>query len=201
MEPDIFANELVGKPGGILISDTINGEPIVLLGKSNIPKRANEYEGFGGKWEPEDISSLHTALREMIEEFFNCKVSTKFINQLAIQMVNSPHILKRTELNGMSYLINLVGLEFIFAQLTGSGESGTSELAQYKTQSNRFDYQTYITNRVITEIPSNGINEINSIHICKLSDIKNRIYDLRWFTSKIIYEMLIKPSKNKQIIL
>lgn len=197
MEPNIFVNELVGKPGGILISDTIDGTQVVFLGKSNIPKRANEYEGFGGKWEPEDISSLHTALREMIEEFFNLKVSTQFINQLAIQMVSSPHIIKRVELHGMSYQINLVGLDFVFAQLVGSGEPGTSELSQYKTQTNRFDYQTYITNRIINAIPASGINEINSIHICKLSDIKKRVYDLRWFTSKIIYEMLIKPTKNQ----
>ena len=196
MEPDIFANELVGKPGGILISDTIDGTQVVFLGKSNIPKRANEYEGFGGKWEPEDISSLHTALREMIEEFFNLKVSTGFINQLAIQMVSSPYIIKRVELHGMSYLINLNGLDFIFVQLVGSGEPGTQELVQYKTQSNRFDYQTYFTTRVINAIPANGINEINSIHICKLSDIKNKVYDLRWFTSRIIYEMLLKPIKN-----
>jgi hypothetical protein len=40
------------------------------------------------------------------------------------------------------------------------------------------------------------MNEIKSIIICKLNDIKNKMYDLRWFTSKIIYEILIKPNKK-----
>jgi hypothetical protein len=188
MEPNIFSNELVGKAGGILISDIINGDQVVFLGKSNIPKRANEYEGFGGKWEPQDISSLHTALREMIEEFFNLKTSTEFINQLAIQIVNSDIIIKRVELHGMSYLINLTGLDWIFARLV----QVVPELAKYQTSDNKFNWALYIGERVVTAIASDGLNEIQSIHICKLSDIRKRKFDLRWFTSKIIYEMIVK---------
>ncbi len=188
MEPNYFPNELVGKAGGFLISDTINGDQVVFLGKSNIPKRANEYEGFGGKWEPEDISSLHTALREMIEEFFNFKTPTEFINQLAIDIVNTNIIIKRVELNGMSYLINLTGLEWIFLKLVEQ----VPELAKWKTPENKFNYLKYLEERVVTANASNGLNEIRSIHICKLTDIRNRVYDLRWFTSKIIFEMIVK---------
>ena len=188
MEPNNFPKELVGKAGGILISDIIDGEQVVFLGKSNIPKRANEYEGFGGKWEPQDISSLHTALREMIEEFFNLKPSTAFINQLALDVVNSDIIIKRIELHGMSYLINLAGLDQIFVRLC----EFAPELTKWKTPDNKFNYLQYASERVVTEIASNGLNEIQSIHICKLLDIRHKVYDLRWFTSKIIYEMLVK---------
>jgi hypothetical protein len=194
MEPNIFINELVGKAGGILISDIIDGEQIVFLGQSNIPKRSNEFEGFGGKWEPEDISSLHTALREMIEEFFNIKTNTDFINKLALDVINANIIIKRVELYGMSYLINLSGLDFIFINLTKFDNT----LNKYKTSEDKFNYTHYIQERVVSDTPANGMNEIKSISICKLSDVKNKSYDLRWFTSKIIYEMLIKP--NKKII-
>jgi hypothetical protein len=192
MEPNIFINELVGKAGGILISDIIDGEQVLFLGKSNIPKRTNEFEGFGGKWEPEDISSLHTALREMIEEFFNIKTNTEFINKLALDVINANIIIKRIELYGMSYLINLSGLDFIFIHLTEFDNT----IKKYKTVDNKFNYKEYIKERIISDIPANGINEIKSIILCKLSDIKNNSYDLRWFTSKIIYEMLIKPNKK-----
>ena len=164
----------------------------MFLGKSNIPKRTNEFEGFGGKWEPEDISSLHTALREMIEEFFNIKTNTEFINKLALDVINANIIIKRIELYGMSYLINLSGLDFIFIHLTEFDNT----IKKYKTVDNKFNYKEYIKERIISDIPANGINEIKSIILCKLSDIKNNSYDLRWFTSKIIYEMLIKPNKK-----
>lgn len=193
MEPNIFVNELVGKAGGILISDIIDGEQIVFLGQSNIPKRQNEFEGFGGKYEIEDISSLHTALREMIEEFFNIKPNTDFINNLAIQVVNSNIILKRVELNGMSYLINLIGLNFIFSHLA----QFDSSLTKYKSDDNKFNYKLYVQERIVTDIPVNGMNEIKSISICKLSDVKEKVYDLRWFTSRIIHEMLLKSKKTK----
>lgn len=192
MEQNIFINELVEKAGGILISDIIDGEEILFLGQSNIPKRANEFEGFGGKWEPEDITSLHTALREMIEEFFNIKTNTEFINNLALDVINSNIIIKRVELYGMSYLINLSGLDFIFMHLIQFDNT----LCKYKTTDNKFNYQEYIQERVVSDTPSDGMNEIKSIILCKLSDIKNKMYDLRWFTSKIIYEMLIKPNKK-----
>ncbi len=188
MESNNFPYELVGKAGGILISDIIDGEQIVLLGKSNIPKRLNEYEGFGGKWETADISSLHTALREMIEEFFNFKTSTEFINQLALDIVNTNIIIKRVELYGMSYLINLTGLEWIFTRLVQQAP----ELAKYQTPEKKFNLDQYIKERVVTAVASNGLNEIQSICICKLHDIKKRKINLRWFTSRIIYEMLVK---------
>ncbi len=188
MEPKDFPKEAVGKAGGILISDIINGDQVVFLGKSNIPKRANEYEGFGGKWEPQDITTLHTALREMIEEFFNLKTSTEFINQLALNIVNTNIIIRRVELYGMSYLINLAGLEWIFLKLVNVAPG----LIKWKTQENKFNYLQYMEERVVTETASDGLNEIQSIHICKLSDVRNKVYDLRWFTSRIIYEMLVK---------
>ena len=115
--PSNFVKDLKDKAGGILIVDKIGNNQVILLGKSNIAKRNGSYESFGGKYEKEDISSLHTAIRELIEEFFNLKINTNYINELAYSIRNTNLILKQYEFNGMSYLINLEGLNFIFQKL------------------------------------------------------------------------------------
>jgi hypothetical protein len=201
MELDIFTNEIKYCAAGILIFDIIDNEHIVFLGKSNIPNRNSDYEGFGGKYEKCDLTSLHTALREMIEEFFNYLTPIDFINELAIDMINLNLIIKRKQLYGMSYLINLNGLNFIFNKIV----TINNELNKYKTNNtllascakhdcNTFNYNLYFQDRIINDLPHNGLNEIKSLHIIKIKDIinKNNNLKLRWFTSKIIYEMLIK---------
>ena len=111
---EIYHNESTRKPGGIIISDIIDGKRIVLLGKSNVPNRKDTYESFGGKMEEYDLSSLHTALRELVEEFFNTKVTTNFVNELYQECKKDKYILKKYEYYGISYLINMDGLNKIF---------------------------------------------------------------------------------------
>jgi hypothetical protein len=178
---NIFEKDLIGKSGGILIIDEVSGEKVILLGKSNIPKRVDSYESFGGKYESYDLSSLHTALRELIEEFFNLKVSSQFINQLALEMRNSKYILKQHELNGMSYMINFEGFNFIFQKLCLLFE----QLNNYNSNNN-FNLKKYFLERKIHDSPSHGLNEIQSIDMFKLKDIKENKIKLRWFTNKII---------------
>ena len=55
---DIFKDDLKDQAGGILISDIVNNERVILLGKSNIPKRTGTYESFGGKTEKQDIGFI-----------------------------------------------------------------------------------------------------------------------------------------------
>ena len=89
-----FNKDLKGQSGGILILDDIDNNKILVLGKSNVPKRMNQYESFGGKVEKTDITSLHTAIREFVEEFFNIKISTENINMLALHLRQNKIILK-----------------------------------------------------------------------------------------------------------
>jgi hypothetical protein len=191
MEPvDVFKNDLKEQAGGILISDIINNEQVILLGKSNIPNRMGTYESFGGKTEKQDISSLHTAIRELVEEFFNYKISTNLINKIAYQLRNSKLIIKTKEFYGMSYLIDFSGLNFIFQLLI------TEIPALKKYNVNKFfDYKTYINERVINGNAKDGLNEIEKIELFKLSDIKNKNLNLRWFTNKIIWLMLLTKEK------
>jgi hypothetical protein len=201
MELDIFTNEIKCCAAGILIYDIVNNEQIVFLGRSNIPNRNSDYEGFGGKYEKCDLTSLHTALREMIEEFFNLLTPQEFINELAIDIINLNLIIKRKHLYGMSYLINLNGLNFIFNKLIVIN----NDLTKYKTN-NTFNYDLYFQDRIINDLPHNGLNEIKSLHVVKIKDIlnKNNNLNLRWFTSKIIYEMIVKKHsspKNKNKII
>jgi hypothetical protein len=87
----------------VLIVDEINNIKVILLGKSNKTKRHETYESFGGKAENDDITTLHTAVRELVEEFFNHKVSTKLINEIT----------KSKELYGIIYLINFSSFYYL----------------------------------------------------------------------------------------
>jgi len=182
---EIYHNDIQKKPGGILISDIIDGRRIVLLGKSNIPKRKDMYESFGGKVEATDNSSLHTALRELIEEFFNTKAPTEFINELYYECKYGKYILKYYEYFGISYLINMDGLNKIFQKVC----TINSNLNKYNINE-IFDYIKYIEERTIEDIPYDGLNEIESIHIIDLDDIKNNKINIRWYTNKVISKML-----------
>lgn len=191
---DVFKNDLKEQAGGILISDIINNERVILLGKSNTPNKICIYESFGGKTEKQDVSSLHTALRELVEEFFNYKISTKLINKIAYKIRKSNLIIKTKKLYGMAYLIDFNGLNFIFHFLL----TEIPTLKKYYVN-NIFDYKTYINERVIKGKAKDGLNEIEKIELFKLSDVKDKNINLRWFTNKIIWLMLLTNEKFVEI--
>ena len=85
----------------------------------------------------------------------------------------------------MSYLINFYGLNEIFMKVC---EVDTSFL-KYKIN-DIFDLEQYIADRVIGEKSKNGLNEMESIHVFRLCDVKDKKIKLRWFTNKIIWKML-----------
>jgi hypothetical protein len=91
----------------VIIVDEINNIKVILLGKSNKTKRHETYESFRGKTENDDITTLHTAVRELVEEFFNHKVSTKLINEIVHE------ITKSKELYGIIYLINFSSFYYL----------------------------------------------------------------------------------------
>jgi len=184
MEYDYFKYDLKGQSGGVLITDIIDDEQFVILGKSNIPKRADCFEGFGGKVEKCDISSLHTALRELIEEFFNLKIPLENINEIANIIRKNKMIDRQYNFYGMSYVINFKTLNYIFLYLCEIENS-----LQVYNMNNIFDMQTYIENRIINDKADGGLNEIQSLHLFKLSDIKEKKIKLRWFTDKIINKL------------
>lgn len=183
----LFKNDMKGVSGGILIVDTIDNNNIIILGKPNITKREDEYESFGGKKEEADITSLHTAIREFIEEFFNMRISTDHINTLATYVRTEKIIVKQREFYGMSYMINMSGLNKIFQKLCNILEA--SDLIKYNVN-NKFDLNKYIDERKVDTCVGDGLNEIKSIHIFNIADIKDQKIKLRWYTKKIIAKMV-----------
>jgi hypothetical protein len=184
----LFNNDMKGVSGGILIVDKINNNNIIILGKPNISKRENEYESFGGKKEEEDLTSLHTAIREFIEEFFNMRISTDHINIMATYVRTEKIIVKQREFYGMSYMINMSGLNKIFQKLCNL--VGDSNILIKYNVNNKFDLNKYIDERTVDVCNGDGMNEIKSLHIFNIADIKEQKIKLRWYTKKIIAKMV-----------
>lgn len=185
----IFGRDLTGQTGSLLISDFIEGQKVIILGKSNVPKRSNSFESFGGRYEKEDVTTLHTAVRETIEEFFNLKPFNSKVNEIAEGLRQNKLILKQYELHGMTYLINFSGLNFIFQKLLYIYE----ELKIYDDKG-KFDIFKYIKERIVSDKPEQGLNEIQSLQVFKLNDIKEKKIniDIRWYTNKLINKMLFR---------
>ena len=179
--------------GGIMICDRLNNEDVIILGKSNIPKRNGVLEGFGGGAEDKDQTPLHTAVRELIEEFFNKPVDITLVNKCVQVLETNNHIKKVHKYYGVSYLIDFTGLECVFLEICSS----YPELGPYKVN-NKFELNKYIQERKIDENVTtwsgDGLNEIRSLHIIPISDVLEDKYKLRWYTHRIIHRML-NPKK------
>ena len=182
---DNFPKDLKEKSGGFIIVDKIEEDKVILLGKSNITNKVISYENFGGRYEKEDICSLHTGVRELIEEFFNLKVPVNVVNIIAYGLRTNNLIIKQHELNGMAYLINFDGLNFIFQNIIDYNKN----LLKYNINQ-KFDYLSYISERIINDKPNNGLNEIHRIELFKVKDVKDNKVNLRWYTNKIINLMV-----------
>ncbi len=149
---------------GIAIFDKIEDKYIFLLGSKG--KNENRiYEFFGGHCEKQDISSLHTAVRETIEELFNIKLDTVDINRLVQKMVQSNDI--RYDLTfenkkgGITYFIGFRALEKMYNFI---------KYNKYKKVES-FDLIEYMKHRTIKNNASNGLNEMNSLHFEYLDNI------------------------------
>lgn len=185
----IFSKDLKGQTGSLLISDFLEGHKVIILGKSNVAKRSNSFESFGGRYEKEDATTLHTAVRETIEEFFNLKPSNNKVNEIAEGFRKNKLIIRQYELHGMSYLINFSGLNFIFQKLL----SDFTELKPYDDKS-KFNVTKYIEERQVPDKPTEGLNEIHSLRVFKINDIKEKKIDIdiRWYTNKLISKLLFR---------
>ncbi len=185
----IFGKDLKGQSGSLLISDFIEGHKVIIHGKSNVAKRSNSFESFGGRYEKEDATTLHTAVRETIEEFFNLKPSNAKVNEIAQGFRTNKLIVRQYELHGMSYLINFAGLNYIFQKLL----SEFPELVPYN-EKGKFNIQKYIDERQVPDSPSHGLNEIHSLRVFKVNDLKEKKVDIdiRWYTNKLISKMLFR---------
>ena len=175
--------------GGVIICDTVNNENIIVLGKSNVLSRIDTFESFGGKAEKTDISPLHTAIRELIEEFFNFKINDDNINEIVIKLENEKQIIKTFKHSGMVYLINFTGLSLVSKLLS----EYLIELKDYIID-DVFNINNYICNRTVDNEPLEGLNEIKLIKIFNLNDVRNNKINLRLYTRMVINKFLINSS-------
>jgi hypothetical protein len=70
-----------------------------------------------------------------------------------------------------------------------SQDASNNILSKYN-YNNSFDLNKYIDERTVDVCIGDGMNEIKSIHIFNIADIKDQKIKLRWYTKKIIAKMV-----------
>ena len=169
--------------GGVVVLDKINNEYIVLMGSKN-KNNHKIYEYFGGNNEPEDLTALHTSIRELIEEMFNVKISNDNIEQLVLELLKNQDIkmdLTYVHPNeNMTYFIGFDVVEKIYNYI---------KYGQYKAI-DKFDIIKFIKNRKINNIAKDGLNEIKELHLKYLHNVPN--LKLRPVAEKITNHLLKK---------
>jgi hypothetical protein len=86
-------------------------------------------------------------------------------------------------------MINMSGLNKIFQKLCSILGGDNNVLIKYNVNNN-FDLNKYIDERTVDICIGDGMNEIKSIHIFNIADIKEHKIKLRWYTKKIIAKMV-----------
>ena len=153
------------KCSGFVVFDKIGKDFIVLMGSKMNEERIYEY--FGGKNEKDDKTTLHTAVREFIEEIFNIKIDEKYICDLVLNIIKNNDIRDKLTLthtnhnNNLTYFIGFDTLEKIYNYL---------KYGKYKTIEH-FNLIEFIKNRKISGIEHNGLNEIDKLHLYFLKDV------------------------------
>lgn len=170
------------KCSGIVVFDKINDDYIVLMGSKIKNKRVYEY--FGGGNEPDDRTALHTGVRELIEEMFNQKIDEKDVHNLVIEIMKNNDVRHELTLthkknnNNLTYFIGFDALEKVYNYL----KYGEYKLIEH------FDLIKYMKNRKINGRASNGLNEINKLHLKYLKDVSK--LELRDVAKRITEHML-----------
>ena len=161
----------------------VNSKGITILGKAN---GKEYYDNFGGGKEKTDLSTLHTGIREFIEEFFNIKIPINFLNSLC-ELIKKNNIIKNkiSMYKGVSYIINFNGLNFIFQELCKINDN----LKLYNINNN-LNIKKYVKERIFKEKPHNGLNEIEYLHFFNINTILKKNIKLRFITDKIINLLL-----------
>ena len=161
----------------------VNSKGITILGKAH---GKDYYDNFGGGQEKTDLSTLHTGIREFIEEFFNIKIPINFLNSLC-ELIKKNNIIKKeiSMFKGTSYIINFNGLNFIFQELCKINDN----LKLYNINNN-FNIKKYVKERIIKDKPKNGLNEIEYLHFFNINTILKKRIKLRFITDKIINLLL-----------
>ncbi len=162
-------------------------EHIILVG-GNYINGTKRYEMFGGKYEPYDKTSLHTALREFTEELFNIKLPTEQIDKLVTYFIDNDCLINNLTLQtttSISFFASFKTLELIYNFII----NGTFVYLI------PFDFAKFIEERNSYSncIKADGLCEIQFIGVIYLS--KAHMLPLRKFTQKLL-KLLRDQLKN-----
>ncbi len=151
---------------GLSFIKKTNSDYVIMIG-STIKNNKSIYELLGGSHELEDISSLHTAVREFIEEFFNIKVSINQVDNIVREIVCGEYLIDFVyrEKQSISYFVNFNCFVMICKKIG----------PQFYIMSNdKIDIAATINLRnknFIKQNSYNGLYEIDNVGVVYLSKI------------------------------
>ncbi len=153
-------------------------EHIILVG-GNYINGAKQYEMLGGRYEPYDKTSLHTALREFTEELFNIKLPTEQIDKLVVYFIDNDCLINGLTLQtstSISFFASFKTLELVYNFVING------KLVNLFP----FNFANFIQERNSYSncIKTDGLCEIQFISVIYLS--KAYILPLRKFTQKLL---------------
>jgi hypothetical protein len=176
---------------GLTIIDKIKNEYYILIGY-NIKNNIKEYSLFGGHYEIDDKTSLHTAIREFLEEFFNIKINNDKIDIIVKELLLNNLIFDyniKISNTSISYFGNFNTLNLIYKLLYifhfNVNHSKTKPFNIYKFFK--------IRNNLEFKKKSKGLNEIEKINIKNINYfINNNKINIKKFTKFIINKIIEK---------
>lgn len=151
---------------GLTIIKKIKNKPdyIILLGGNYIDS-IKKYEMLGGRCEHTDKTSLHTGIREFVEELFNIKLDLLKLDKLVENIIINGHIIDditNKSNTSVSYYANFKTLELIYNYVYYN---------QYKIVK-PLDFSQFMEKRNGQNnncVQSNGLCEIQFISVVYLS--------------------------------
>jgi hypothetical protein len=166
---------------GLTIIGKVKNRPVIIMGSNPTNTGSEKYELLGGQYDSNDKTTLHTAIREFTEEFFNKKYSQELIDDICKHLIIYNKILDLTIKfkSSISYFINLKTFELICKIINPNELFNLDNIIKKRNQL-LIDFKK----------PHDGLNEIKTIHVVYLDKVLE--LNMRLFTLTIIKKLLEK---------
>lgn len=168
---------------GLVILKKHKGEIYTLIGSYQDKNNEKIYTFPGGSYSKiYDKTSLHTAVRELIEEVFNIKIAQSKLDEI-VKNINEKELLIDEYIYKPKKFITYFGdfkiLNFIFKSI-------------YNYKFNLYEFLAFRNKKINEEIiAKDGLDEFVKIHFIKLNDLNNTKIKLRLISKYVLNQIYL----------